>query len=202
MLAGSPLEALGGMVGAENSPSEKPGGAAFATLALPAAARHCELGAAARDRRPCRVPRRHDARPPRRRRAGADARLPPRRASFRRSVRARAPSCGRPHSMGGERARDHRPSRGGADPARCSLVGAPPEIARLFGVLWSLKLIRMNAAFALLGRVLRNERQPLMSVTTAFVVVVLFAATVAFVARAQLRSRRPSAACRRRSGGR
>ena len=61
------------------------------------------------------------------------------------------------------------------------LIGAPEEVARLFGVLWSLKLIRMNAAFALLGRVLSNERQSLTSVTTAFFVVVLFAATLAFV---------------------
>jgi voltage-gated potassium channel len=56
-----------------------------------------------------------------------------------------------------------------------------PDTARLFGVLWSLKLIRMNPAFALLWRVVRNERQPLLSVTTAFVVVMLFAATIAFL---------------------
>jgi voltage-gated potassium channel len=61
------------------------------------------------------------------------------------------------------------------------LFGADSEVARLFGVLWSLKLLRMNAAFVLLGRVLSNERQSLMSVTTAFFVVVLFAATLAFV---------------------
>jgi voltage-gated potassium channel len=39
----------------------------------------------------------------------------------------------------------------------------------------------MNPAFALLGRVLRNERDPLVSVTRAFFVVVLFAATAVFV---------------------
>jgi voltage-gated potassium channel len=61
------------------------------------------------------------------------------------------------------------------------IVGAPDDIARLFGIFWSLKLIRMNAAFALLARVLHNERQSLVSVTTAFVVVLLFAATIAFV---------------------
>jgi voltage-gated potassium channel len=61
------------------------------------------------------------------------------------------------------------------------LFGADGDVARLFGVLWSLKLIRMNAAFVLLGRVLSNERQSLLSVTTAFFVVVLFAATLAFV---------------------
>ena len=61
------------------------------------------------------------------------------------------------------------------------LFGADGETARLFGVLWSLKLIRMNAAFTLLGRVLSNERQSLVSVTTAFFVVMLFAATIAFL---------------------
>jgi voltage-gated potassium channel len=61
------------------------------------------------------------------------------------------------------------------------LFGADAEVARLFGVLWSLKLIRMNAAFTMLGRVLSNERQSLTSVTTAFFVVMLFAATIAFV---------------------
>lgn len=61
------------------------------------------------------------------------------------------------------------------------IVGTPDDVARLFGIFWSLKLIRMNAAFALLARVLHNERQSLISVTTAFVVVLLFAATIAFV---------------------
>ena len=61
------------------------------------------------------------------------------------------------------------------------LVGAEGEVARLFGIFWALKLIRMNAAFALLARVLQNERQSLASVTTAFFVVLLFAATIAFV---------------------
>ena len=69
--------------------------------------------------------------------------------------------------------------------------------ARLFGVFWSLKLIRMNPAFSLLVRVLRNERQPLMSVTTAFVVVVLFAATAAFLAERDEPARR----LRQRAGG-
>jgi voltage-gated potassium channel len=62
------------------------------------------------------------------------------------------------------------------------VVGAPADLARLFGVFWALKLIRLNPAFALLLRVLRNERQPLFSVTTAFVVVMLFAATATFLA--------------------
>jgi voltage-gated potassium channel len=61
------------------------------------------------------------------------------------------------------------------------LLGASSSSARLFGVLWALKLIRLNPAFALFARVLRNEKQPLISVTTVFAVVVLFAATAAFV---------------------
>jgi voltage-gated potassium channel len=61
------------------------------------------------------------------------------------------------------------------------IAGAPADVARLFGVFWSLKLIRMDPAFSLLWRVLRNERKPLLSVTTTFVVVVLFAATAAFL---------------------
>jgi voltage-gated potassium channel len=61
------------------------------------------------------------------------------------------------------------------------LLGMSAPNARLFGMLWALKLIHLNPAFAMLWRVLRNERQPLLSVTTAFVVVTLFASTIAFV---------------------
>jgi voltage-gated potassium channel len=59
-------------------------------------------------------------------------------------------------------------------------IGA--DNARLFGVVWSLKLVRLNAALELLGRVIRNERQPLVNVSLAFVVVTLFASTIVFVA--------------------
>jgi voltage-gated potassium channel len=62
------------------------------------------------------------------------------------------------------------------------ILDAPGETARLFGIFWSLKLIGVNPAFALLGRVLQSERQPLLSVTMAFAVVLLFAATAAFLA--------------------
>ena len=103
-------------------------------------------------------------------------------------------------SVGDDRAGDHRPAGGGCRTAAL-LLGADAADARLFGVLWSLKLIRLNPAFALLARVLRNERQPLTSVMLAFVVVMLFAATLAFLAE---RDGQPeaSAASRRRSGGR
>lgn len=62
------------------------------------------------------------------------------------------------------------------------LIGMSGDNARLFGILWALKLIRRNPAFELVWRVLRNERQPLMSVATAFAVVTLFAATTVFIA--------------------
>ncbi len=62
------------------------------------------------------------------------------------------------------------------------LLGAPPDAARLLGVFWSLKLIHFNPALGLLARVLSNERQPLVSVAMAFTVVLLFAATAAFLA--------------------
>jgi voltage-gated potassium channel len=61
------------------------------------------------------------------------------------------------------------------------MVGTESETARLFGILWALKLIRLNPAFTLLGRVLRNERQPLLSVALTFVVLTLFAATLAYL---------------------
>ena len=70
------------------------------------------------------------------------------------------------------------------------LFGAPPATARLFGVLWSLKLIRLNPALLLLARVLRSERQPLLSVTTAFIVVILFTATAVYLVE---RGRQPEA---------
>src|SRR4051794_8523252 len=57
------------------------------------------------------------------------------------------------------------------------LFGTPHGVARLFGVFWSLKLVRRNSAFALLVRVLRNEGQALTSVAMTFAVVVLFAST-------------------------
>ncbi len=61
------------------------------------------------------------------------------------------------------------------------IVGASAADARLFGILWALKLVRLSPALVLLGRVLRAEGPSLLSVTTAFVVVTLFAATLAFV---------------------
>jgi voltage-gated potassium channel len=60
-------------------------------------------------------------------------------------------------------------------------AGMPAVNARLLGVLWALKLIRLNPAFLLLWRVLRAERQSLLSVAMAALVLVLFAATFAYL---------------------
>ncbi len=64
-------------------------------------------------------------------------------------------------------------------------VGVSAADARLFAILWALKLIRQNPAFALVLRVLRSERQPLLSVATAFLVITLFASTLAYLAERQ-----------------
>ncbi len=64
-------------------------------------------------------------------------------------------------------------------------VGVSAADARLLGILWALKLIRQNPAFALVLRVLRSERQPLLSVATAFLVITLFASTLAYLAERQ-----------------
>jgi voltage-gated potassium channel len=69
-------------------------------------------------------------------------------------------------------------------------LGAPHDSARLLGIVWSLQFIRLNPAFGLIGRVFRRERQALAGVTTAAFVVILFAATLAFLAE---RSRQPDA---------
>ena len=128
------------------------------------------------------VPDRHAARAHRLPRHAADDRLRRRRARLRRSLCA-APAC-RPKIAGvhaRSASRDHRSSRRACRVPLALLLGMSAPNARLFGVLWALKLIRLNPAFALLWRVLRNERQPLLSVTTAFFVVTLFASTIAFV---------------------
>jgi len=70
------------------------------------------------------------------------------------------------------------------------MLGASAPTARLFGVFWSLQLIRGNPAFGLLARVLRNERHALVSVTMTFAVILIFAATTAFLVE---RARQPEA---------
>ena len=61
------------------------------------------------------------------------------------------------------------------------LSGIAPAGARLFGLVWVLKLVRYTPAFDLLVRVIRNERAPLASVLLAFLIVLLLAATGAYL---------------------
>lgn len=60
--------------------------------------------------------------------------------------------------------------------------GLPHPAARLLGVVWILKAVRHNPAFALIGRVLRNEGGALLSVLLGFLAVLLIAATAAHLA--------------------
>jgi voltage-gated potassium channel len=62
------------------------------------------------------------------------------------------------------------------------LLGASGPTARLYGVFWSLKLMRGNPALGFLARVLRNESRSLVSVALAFAVVLLFASTAVYLA--------------------
>jgi hypothetical protein len=55
-------------------------------------------------------------------------------------------------------------------------LGATSEAASLYGVLWVLKLARYSTNLALLGRVFRDARKPLMSVLLLFGSVLLLAA--------------------------
>lgn len=56
-------------------------------------------------------------------------------------------------------------------------AGLLPAEERLLAMLWILKVVRYTPAFALIGRVLRNEGQSLLSVGAAFVIVLLLSAT-------------------------
>jgi len=56
-----------------------------------------------------------------------------------------------------------------------------PTMARLFGVVWVLKLARHSPRLGLLGRVLRQAREPLLAVFFAFLIILIFAATFAYL---------------------
>ena len=62
------------------------------------------------------------------------------------------------------------------------LAGLPPSAAHLFGLLWPLKLVRYSSGLSLLVRVIRNAAEALLSVLLAFIIVLLTAATVAYLA--------------------
>jgi voltage-gated potassium channel len=61
------------------------------------------------------------------------------------------------------------------------LTGVAPATARLFGLIWVFKLVRYTPALDMLVRVIRNERAPLTGVLMAFLIVLLLAATGAYL---------------------
>ena len=60
-------------------------------------------------------------------------------------------------------------------------AGASGANARLFAVLWVLKLTRHTPAIALFARVVRTERRALIGILVVFAIVLILAATVAHV---------------------
>ncbi|MBI3512636.1 MAG: cyclic nucleotide-binding domain-containing protein [Proteobacteria bacterium] len=60
-------------------------------------------------------------------------------------------------------------------------AGVPAQQTALLAVLWILKLTRYSPGLAILGRVVRLEREPLAGVFLAFAIALFFAATLAHV---------------------
>ena len=56
-----------------------------------------------------------------------------------------------------------------------------PAAARLFCIAWVLKLARHSPRLGLLGRVLRQAREPLLAVFFAFLIILTLAATLAYL---------------------
>ena len=67
-------------------------------------------------------------------------------------------------------------------PLAAMLAGVPVLVARVLGVLWILKFGRYSEGMALVGRVLRSARGPVESLFLAFLVVLLMAATLEYLA--------------------
>jgi voltage-gated potassium channel len=61
------------------------------------------------------------------------------------------------------------------------LAGVDRGDARLCGLVWGLSLVRGTSAFRLIGRVLQSEREPLLGVLAAFLVILFVAATGAYL---------------------
>jgi voltage-gated potassium channel len=61
------------------------------------------------------------------------------------------------------------------------LLGLAPATARLFCVVWVLKLAPYSAGVSMLGRVMRQARAQLLSVLIAFVIILLSAATLQYL---------------------
>jgi voltage-gated potassium channel len=70
----------------------------------------------------------------------------------------------------------------GVLPLVAMLAGVPAIVARVLGVLWILKFARYSEGMALVVRVLRNARGPVESLFLAFLVVLLMAATLEYLA--------------------
>jgi len=62
------------------------------------------------------------------------------------------------------------------------LAGVGTQTAHLFGLFWILRLARHSVGFALLARVARNAAESLVSVAVFFVIVLVAAATFAYLA--------------------
>jgi voltage-gated potassium channel len=62
------------------------------------------------------------------------------------------------------------------------VVGSPEPLPHVLGTFWILKLGRYSEGMALVGRVLRNARGPMESLFLAFLVVLLLAATLGYLA--------------------
>jgi len=61
------------------------------------------------------------------------------------------------------------------------LAGLPERDAQLFAIVWALKYIRQSSGLSLLLRVMRRALPALVSVVTVFFVILLIAATLAYV---------------------
>jgi voltage-gated potassium channel len=61
------------------------------------------------------------------------------------------------------------------------LLAPDPRDAPLFAVVWTLRYIRYTTGLALLWRIMRRSRTPLLSIASLFLVVFLTAATLTYV---------------------
>src|SRR5438067_3952326 len=76
-------------------------------------------------------------------------------------------------------------SFGGIFDLICALPGililAERPWASLFGFIWAFKYVRYSPGLASIGRVVRNARQPLLSVLLGFAIVLLTTASIAYL---------------------
>lgn len=66
-----------------------------------------------------------------------------------------------------------------------ALAGVAPETAHLLALIWLLKLARYASGLSLLGRVIRNSAEALFSVLLSFAIVLVTAATIAYLAESE-----------------